>query len=40
MHHMGLGDYFSRSVKLPDGTSYAEHTAEVIAHEMREMYAS
>ncbi|HQV70963.1 MAG TPA: hypothetical protein PLJ62_04270 [Thermoflexales bacterium] len=40
MHHMGLGDYFSRSVKLPDGTSYAEHTADVIAREMREMYAS
>lgn len=39
MHHMGLGDYFSRSIKLPDGTSYAEHTAQVITDEMREMYA-
>jgi hypothetical protein len=30
MKHMGWGDYFSRSVKLPDGTSYAQRTADVV----------
>jgi hypothetical protein len=30
MKHMGWGDYFSRSVKLPDGTSYAQRTASVV----------
>ena len=30
MKHMGLGDYFSRSVKLPDGTPHVQKTAEVV----------
>jgi hypothetical protein len=30
MKHMGWGDYFSRSVKLPDGTSHVQRTAEVV----------
>lgn len=38
MKHMGVGDYFSRSVKFPDGRSFAEHTASVIADAMRQMY--
>jgi hypothetical protein len=31
MKHMGLGDYFSRSAKLPSGESHAERTASVVA---------
>ncbi len=30
MKHMGLGDYFSRSVRLPDGTPHVQKTAEVV----------
>lgn len=30
MKHMGWGDYFSRSVKLPDGTPHVQKTAEVV----------
>jgi hypothetical protein len=36
MTHMSHGDYFSRSMSLPNGRSHVEHTvaviAEVIAH--------
>jgi hypothetical protein len=31
MRHMGLGDYISRSVKLPDGQSHVEWTVEALA---------
>jgi hypothetical protein len=31
MRHLGYGDYFSRSARLPDGTSHVEKTADVIA---------
>lgn len=30
MHHMGWGDYFSRSFKLPDGTPFVRKTADVV----------
>jgi hypothetical protein len=30
MKHMGWGDYFSRSVKLPDGTPHVHKTAEIV----------
>ncbi len=30
MKHMGWGDYFSRSVKLPDGTPHVQKTAEIV----------
>jgi hypothetical protein len=30
MKHMGWGDYFSRSVKLPDGTPHVQKTAELV----------
>ncbi len=30
MKHMGLGDYFSRSARLPDGTTHVQRTAEVV----------
>jgi hypothetical protein len=30
MKHMGWGDYFSRSVKLADGTSHVQRTADVV----------
>ncbi len=30
MKHMGLGDYFSRSVRLPDGTPHIQKTAETV----------
>jgi hypothetical protein len=30
MKHMGWGDYFSRSVKLPDGTPHVQKTAQVV----------
>lgn len=30
MKHMGLGDYFSRTAKLPDGTTHVQKTAEVV----------
>jgi hypothetical protein len=31
MKHMGWGDYFSRTARLPDGQSHADRTAQVIA---------
>jgi hypothetical protein len=31
MRHMGLGDYISRSVKLPNGQSHVEWTVETLA---------
>jgi len=31
MIHSGRGDYFTRSVTLEDGTTYADHTADVVA---------
>ncbi len=30
MKHMGWGDYFSRSVKLADGTSHVQRTAQIV----------
>jgi hypothetical protein len=30
MKHMGWGDYFSRSVKLADGTPHVQKTAEIV----------
>jgi hypothetical protein len=30
MKHMGWGDYFSRSVKLADGTTHVQRTADVV----------
>lgn len=30
MKHMGWGDYFSRSVKLADGTSHMQRTAQIV----------
>lgn len=30
MKHMGWGDYFSRSVRLPDGTPHIQRTAELV----------
>lgn len=30
MKHMGWGDYFSRSVKLPNGTPHVQKTAELV----------
>lgn len=35
MIHSGKGDYFTRSVSLEDGTSYADHTADVVAKIIR-----
>ncbi len=31
MKHMGQGDYFSRSARLPDGRSHVEKTVDVVA---------
>ena len=31
MIHSGRGDYFTRSVKREDGTTYADYTADVVA---------
>ena len=31
MIHSGKGDYFTRSVKLEDGKTYADHTADLVA---------
>ncbi len=31
MIHSGRGDYFTQSVTLPNGTSYADHTADIVA---------
>jgi len=36
MHHMGYGDYFSRSVKLADGTPFVRKTADVVIHLLKE----
>jgi len=36
MHHMGYGDYFSRSVKLADGTPFVRKTADVVVRLLRE----
>jgi len=30
MKHMGLGDYFSRTARLPDGTTHVHKTAQVV----------
>jgi hypothetical protein len=38
MKHMGWGDYFSRSARLPDGTIHAERTVDVVARVMRDMH--
>ncbi len=35
MIHSGKGDYFTRSCHLPDGTTYADHTADVVARILR-----
>ena len=35
MKHMGWGDYFSRSVKLADGTSHVQRTASVVIDLLR-----
>jgi hypothetical protein len=32
MTHMGPEEYFSRSAFLPSGQSYADHTADIVAH--------
>jgi hypothetical protein len=37
MKHMGWGDYFSRSAKLPDGTINAARTASVVADVVKEI---
>jgi hypothetical protein len=36
MHHMGYGDYFSRSFTLPDGTPFVRKTADAVIHLLRE----
>lgn len=36
MIHSGRGDYFTRGVTLPDGTSYADRTADAVAQILRE----
>jgi hypothetical protein len=36
MHHMGYGDYFSRSVTLPDGTPFVRQTADVVIRLFKE----
>ena len=38
MIHSGKGDYFTRSVHCEDGTSYADHTANVVADIVRENF--
>jgi len=40
MKHMGWGDYFSRSAKLPDGTPNAERTVEIVSGVMRELHGT
>lgn len=40
MKHMGWGDYFSRSAKLPDGTINAARTARVVADIVAEIEQS
>ncbi len=36
MIHSGRGDYFTQSVTLADGTTYADHTANVVAEIIKE----
>ncbi len=40
MIHSGKGDYFTRSVFLEDGTSYADHTADTVAEILRRSSAT
>lgn len=36
MIHSGRGDYFTQSVTLPDGTTFADHTANAVAEIIKE----
>jgi hypothetical protein len=40
MKHVSHADYFSRSMRLPSGVSYAEHTVAVIAEVVGHVLAS
>lgn len=40
MKHMGWGDYFSRSARLPDGASHAEKTVDVVSGLMQRLHGA
>ncbi len=40
MKHMGWGDYFSRSARLPDGTPNAQRTVEIVSGVMQELHGA
>jgi hypothetical protein len=39
MKHMGLGDYMSRSARLPDGRRHVDKTVEVLGEVLQEIRA-